>query len=57
MSDHMLCPHCGEEQDQSEAREWHGLQHADELNTECDHCKKPITVKANMAYEVCERED
>ena len=55
--DLMQCPHCGEEQDQSEAREWHSLTHGDEIETECDHCEKSIVVKANMAYEVCEPED
>lgn len=54
MKDYMICPHCFESQDQSKPREWHSLGHADEIKTECDHCGKPIMVKANLHYEVCE---
>ena len=55
--DLMACPHCGESQDQTEARVWHSLGHAEEIETECDHCEKPILVKANLYYEVCEVDD
>jgi hypothetical protein len=57
MRDFMDCRHCGEEQDQTEAREWHSLGHSDDVDTECDHCGKSIRVTATMCYEVSEIED
>jgi len=47
----LLCPHCDKTLDQSEPREWHSLySDGDHVDTECEHCEKPIRVTAFIDY-------
>ena len=51
LRDELNCPHCGHCQDQSNVRPWHSLGHADEIEHNCDSCRQPMTITANLYFE------